>query len=126
MTSKLIHIFSLLIFLLLQQSIIYINVHILYIMVDRYCREIRSVKDYIENSLEISGILLKLKEHDQKLSEIDTNESAISTNLGKIEDNESNISFNLTKIEDNEKNISFNLGKISTNENYISSNSKKN
>ena len=52
-------------------------------MVDRYYRKIESVKDNIENSLQISSILLKLKGHDEKLSEIDTNGSNISSNLNK-------------------------------------------
>ena len=108
-------------------------------MVDRYCREIKSIKDDIENSLEISGILLKLKEYDGKLTGIDTNEgafssnkdkistneTAIASNLGKIGTNETNISSNLTKIGNNENNISSNLSKIGTNESAISSNLSK-
>ena len=43
-------------------------------MVDRYCREIKFIKDNVKNSMEISGILLKLTEYDEKLSGIDTNE----------------------------------------------------
>ena len=65
-------------------------------MVDRYYRKIESVENDIENSMQISSILLKLKEYDKKLD-----------NLGKIRDNESNISSNLSKIGDNENNISF-------------------
>ena len=53
-------------------------------MFDRYWRqEINSVKDNIENAIQISNILLKLKEYDEKLddlSKIDTNESNISSN----------------------------------------------
>ena len=60
-------------------------------MVDRYWRKIESVKDSIENSTQISGILLKLKEYDGKLTGIDTNESAISSNLGKIDTNKNDI-----------------------------------
>ena len=52
-------------------------------MVDRYWRKVESVKDNIENSMRISGILLKLKEYDEKLSNLDTNETNISSNLGK-------------------------------------------
>ena len=62
-------------------------------MVDRYCREIKSIKDNVKNSMEISGILLKLKGYDEKLSGIDTNETNISSNLGKISINETNIFF---------------------------------
>ena len=52
-------------------------------MVDAYWRRIEIVKDEIENSLQISSILLKLKEYDEKLTGIDTNETNISSNLGK-------------------------------------------
>ena len=84
-------------------------------MVDRYYREIEDVENDIENAMQISSILLKLKGYDDDLSKIDTNENNISTNLSKIEDNETNISTNLSKIEDNETNISTNLEKIDDN-----------
>ena len=83
-------------------------------MVDRYWRQIESVENNIENAMQISGILLKLKGYDEKLSD-----------LGKIQDNENNISSNLGIINTNEGNISSNLGKINTNEGNISSNSSK-
>ena len=70
-------------------------------MVDRYWREIEDIKNDIENAMQISGILLKLKEYDDKLddlSKIDTNENNISSNLSKIDTNENNISSNLSKI----------------------------
>ena len=94
-------------------------------MVDRYWRKIESVENYIENALQISSILLKLKGSDEKLgdlSKIEDNENNISSNLSKIGDNENNISSNLSKIGDNENNISSNTGKITTNEGNISSN----
>ena len=84
-------------------------------MVDRYWRKIESVENYIENSIQISSILLKLKGYDEKLSDlskIDTNESNISSNLEKITTNEGTISSNLGKITTNEGVISSNLGKI--------------
>ena len=81
-------------------------------MVDRYYREIEDVENDIENAMQISSILLKLKGYDNDLSKIDTNENNISSNLSKIEDNETNISTNLSNIEDNETNISSNLEKI--------------
>ena len=71
-------------------------------MVDRYYRKIESVENDIENSMQISSILLKLKGYDEKLgdlSKIGNNESNISSNLGKIDTNESNISSNLGKID---------------------------
>ena len=64
-------------------------------MVDRYWRKIESVENDIENSMQISSILLKLKGYDEKLgdlSKIRNNESNISANLGKMDTNESNIS----------------------------------
>ena len=94
-------------------------------MVDRYYREIEDVKNDIENAIQISSILLKLKGYDDDLSKIDDNENNISSNLSKIDDNENNISSNLSKIDDNENNISSNLGKIGNNENNISSNLSK-
>ena len=61
--------------------------YILYIMVDRYWRKIEDVENDIENSIQISSILLKLKGYDEKLSDlskIGTNENNASSNLGKI------------------------------------------
>ena len=53
-------------------------------MVDRYWRKVESVEDNIENSLQTSSTLLKLKEYDEKLNWIDTNENNISSNSKKI------------------------------------------
>ena len=97
-------------------------------MVDRYYRKIENVENDIENAMQISSILLKLKGYDKKLgglSKIGDNESNISSNLAKIGDNENNISSNLSKIGDNENNISSNLSKIGDNENNILSNLSK-
>ena len=97
-------------------------------MVDQYYRKIEDVENDIENAMQISGILLKLKGYDNKLDDlgqIGNNENNISSNLSKIEDNETNISSNLSKIGDNENNISSNLSKIVDNENNISSNLTK-
>ena len=80
-------------------------------MVDRYWRKIESVENDIENSIQISSILLKIKGYDEKLG-----------NLGKIGNNENNISSNLGKIDTNKTNISSNLEKIDTNKTNISSN----
>ena len=94
-------------------------------MVDRYWRKIESVENDIENSIQISSILLKLKGYDEKLgdlSKIGNNENNISSNLGKITTNEGAISSNLGKITTNEGAISSNLGKINTNKSNISSN----
>ena len=99
-------------------------------MVDRYWRKIDDAENNIENAMQISSILLKLKGYDKKLGELSNlkigdNESNILSNLSKIGDNENNISSNLSKIGDNENNISSNLSKIGDNENNISSNLSK-
>ena len=94
-------------------------------MVDRYWRKIEDVENDIENAMQISSILLKLKGYDNKLDElskIDDNSNNISTNSGKINTNTDNISTNSGVISTNENNISTNLGKINTNKNNISSN----
>ena len=57
-------------------------------MVDRYWRKIEDVENDIENSMQISSILLKLKGYDEKLGD-----------LSKIGNNENNISSNLEKID---------------------------
>ena len=91
-------------------------------MVDRYWRKIESVENNVENAMQISGILLKLKGYDEKLSDlskIGNNENNISSNLGKIGNNENLISSNLPKVNNNETNISSNLSKIGNNENNI-------
>ena len=49
-------------------------------MVDRYYRKIEDVENDIENAMQISGILLKLKGYDDKLGDLE-----------KIGNNESNI-----------------------------------
>ena len=77
-------------------------------MVDRYWRKIEDVENNIENVIQISSILLKLKGYDEKLgdlSKIGNNENDISSNLGKITTNEGTISSNLGKINTNESNI---------------------
>ena len=79
-------------------------------MVDRYWRQIESVENNVENSMQIAGILLKLKGYDQKLGDlgkITTNEGNISSNLGKIDTNKNNIdeiNSNLTNIDFNSNN----------------------
>ena len=97
-------------------------------MVDRYWRKFESVENDIENSIQISSILLKLREYDEKLSDlskIGNNENSISSNLGKIDTNKNDISPNLGKIDTNKNDISSNLTKIGNNENSVSSNLTK-
>ena len=91
-------------------------------MTDKYWRQIEEVGNDIENAIQISGILLKLKGYDDKLSnleKIEDNSADISSNLGKISTNENNILSNSEQINTNEGNILFNLGKITTNKNNI-------
>ena len=97
-------------------------------MVDRYWRKIEDVENDIENAMQISSILLKLKGYDKKLdnlSKIDTNENNISSNSEQIHTNKSAISTNSGQISTNKNNISSNLGKINTNEGVISTNLKQ-
>ena len=75
-------------------------------MVDQYWREIEDVENDIENAMQISSILLKLKGYDDDLEKIDTNTGSISTNLEKINDNENSISNNLKNIDNVTKFIS--------------------
>ena len=94
-------------------------------MVDQYWRKIESVENDIENAMQISSILLKLKSCDKKLeglSKIDTNEGDISSNSGRIATNEGDISSNSGRITTNEGDISSNSGRITTNEGNISTN----
>ena len=88
-------------------------------MVDQYWRKIEDVENDIENAIQISSILLKLKEYNNDLGKIDTNAGNISSNSGLISTNTSSISSNLGKINTNTGNISSNLGKISNIENDL-------
>ena len=95
-------------------------------MVYRYYRKIEDVENDIENAMQISSILLKLKGYDKKLeglSKIGTNEGNISSNSGRISTNTGAISNNSGQISTNEGNISSNSGRISTNTGAISTNS---
>ena len=95
-------------------------------MVDQYWRKIEDVENNIENAMQISSILLKLKGYDKKLeglSKIGTNEGNISSNSGRISTNESAISTNSGQISTNTGAISTNSGRITTNESAISTNS---
>ena len=92
-------------------------------MVDRYYRKIEDVENDIENAIQISSILLKLKEYDDDLGKISTNTGAISTNTGQISTNTGAISTNTGLISTNKGNISSNLGQINTNKGNISTNS---
>ena len=87
-------------------------------MVDCYWRKIESVENDIENSMQISSILLKLKGYDEKLSDlskIENNENNISSNLGKNNINETNID----EINENLSNIDFNSNNKYSIENFF-------
>ena len=94
-------------------------------MVYQYWREIEDVENDIENAMQISSILLKLKGYDDNLGKIDTNENNISSNSGLISTNTNDISDNSGLISTNEGNISSNSEQISTNTGNISYNLSK-
>ena len=94
-------------------------------MVDRYYRKIEDVENNIENAMQISSILLKLKEYDDDLGKIDTNENNISSNLGRISTNEGNISSNSSKLNNMDIDVKkdiykkiFNINNFETTSNY--------
>ena len=68
---------------------------------------------------DISTLLVKSKEHESKINDI---ENDISDNLELINTNKSNISDNLSLINTNKTNISDNLSLINTNKSNISDN----
>ena len=108
-------------------------------MVDRYWREIEDVENDVENCLQISSILLKLKEFYEKLNdilEINDNEKNISSNLSKINNNKTKINENIANTSSNASNIAGTLfrlddiesdlsKKIDSNENNITNNLSK-
>ena len=70
-------------------------------MVDRYYRKIESVENKIENSIQISGILLKLKEHDDDFLNIKNN----SVNKNEINSLSDLIDINKNKLNEIESYI---------------------
>ena len=66
-------------------------------MVDSYWRKIDNNIDNLENSIQIAGILLKLKEHETKINN--------NSNLEKIDTNIVDISSNKADIKQNQKDI---------------------
>ena len=94
-------------------------------MTNRYWRKIEDVENDIENAMQISAILLKLKEYDNKLDDLEKisdNENNISSNSGLISTNENNISTNSKQISTSKNDISTNSGRIITNKSAISTN----
>ena len=90
-------------------------------MVDRYYRKIESVENEIENSIQISGILLKLKEYDDDLSK--NNEKSIN-NKNDITNNQKDIINNKNDITNNKNDITNNKNDIINNKNDITNNQK--
>ena len=94
-------------------------------MVDRYYRKIENVGIDIENSIQISSILLKLKEHDEKLSDlskIENNHKSINNNKNDITNNQKSINNNQNDITNNQKSINHNKNDINHNKNDIDNN----
>ena len=78
-------------------------------VVDKYYRRIIQNIDNVRMKFDISALLVKSKEHESKINDI---ENDINSNLSKINTNESDISSNLSKInsiEENSLKISLNL-----------------
>ena len=84
-------------------------------MTHKYWRKIEDV----ENAMQISNILLKLKGYDNDLEKIGDNENNISSNSGQISANTNNISTNSEQINTNTESISTNSVKIDDNINAI-------
>ena len=94
-------------------------------MVDKYYRKIESVENEIENSIQISDILLKLKEYDEKLSDlskIGNKEKSINNNKNDITNNVTGINNNKNDITNNQKSINNNKNDINNNKNDIDNN----
>ena len=91
-------------------------------MVDKYYRKIESVENEIENSLQISGILLKLKGYDNDLSKIENNENNITNNTNNIKNNKNNINNNKNNIDNNINDIDNNKNDITNNQKSINNN----
>ena len=88
-------------------------------IVDKYYRRIIQNIDNVRMKFDISSLLVKSKEHDSKINDI---ENDISDNLELINTNKSDISDNLELINTNKSNISDNLVLINTNKNNITNN----
>ena len=94
-------------------------------MVDKYYRKIENVGKDVENSIQISSILLKLKGYDEKmsdLSKIGNNQKSINNNKNDINNNITGINNNKNDIKNNQKGINNNKNYIDNNKNYINNN----
>ena len=94
-------------------------------MVDKYYRKIENVGIDIENSIQISSILLKLKGYDEKLSDlskIENNQKSIKNNKNDIDNNKNDIKNNQKSINNNKNNINNNKNDINNDKNDIDNN----
>ena len=94
-------------------------------MVDKYYRKIESVENEIENPIQISGILLKLKGYDEKLSDlskIENNQKSINNTKNDITNNQNSINNNKNDITNNQKSINNNKNDITNNQKSINNN----
>ena len=89
-------------------------------MVDKYYRKIDNVENEIENSIQISGILLNLKGYDEKMSDL----SKIGNNQKSINNNKNDITNNQKSINNNKNDINNNKNDIDNNKNNITNNQK--
>ena len=88
-------------------------------MVDKYYRKIESVENEIENSIQISSILLKLKGYDDDLSKIENNENDIKNNTNDITNNKNDINNNKNDIDNNKNDINNNKNDINNNKKVL-------
>ena len=91
-------------------------------MVDKYYRKIESVENEIENSIQISGILLKLKGYDDDLSKIENNKNDIGDNKNNITNNQKSIINNKNDIQNNKNDFGNNKNDITDNQKSIINN----
>ena len=103
------------------------------LIVDKHYRRIAQDIDNVTMKFDSSGLLVKSKENDSKINDIEndisdnlelinTNKNDISDNLSLINTNKSNISDNLSLINTNKTNISDNLSLINSNKSNIANN----
>ena len=76
-------------------------------MSERYYRDINTNKDIVKFKLQLGAILLKLKEHNLNISNIEDS-------ITKINNDNKSIDNNITKMNNDNKNINSNITKINT------------
>ena len=91
-------------------------------MVDKYYRKIEDVENEIDNSIQISGILLKLKGYDDDLSKVENNQKSINNNKNDITNNQKSINNNKNDIQNNTTSIDNYKNDISNNKKSIVNN----